>query len=304
MQLLEHLEKFQSSFYPLVLTIGNFDGMHRGHRAVLQKVHQLVGTEGQAIVMTFSNHPSTVLRADQPTLLICHLAHKLRLIESYPVDTLILLPFTRYLAQHSAASFVERVRQFIPFSHLVLGHDATLGRDRQGSRFIMQGLGEEWGFHVHYLEEYRFEGHPVSSTRIREAIQQADFELVSDLLGRPHSISGLVIAGKGKGKEIGYPTANLDVTGLCLPPLGVYAIDVIIKEKTYLGIANLGVAPTVKENALPVLEVHLFDWSDSLYDESIEVIFKQMIRPERHFDSIEQLREQIEQDIQKAKHIL
>ena len=142
--------------------------------------------------------------------------HKLHLLQQFGIDQIILLPFTRYLAQHSAESFIEHVRQFIPFTHLVLGHDATLGRDRQGDRITMQTLGMEWGFHVHYLEEYRYEGKPVSSTRIREALQEGDLDQVEELLNRPYSIYGPVTAGEGKGKQLGFPTANLDVTGLCL----------------------------------------------------------------------------------------
>jgi riboflavin kinase / FMN adenylyltransferase len=301
MQVLKKLEDFQSTRQPLVLTIGNFDGMHRGHQAVLQKVQALAGSDGQTIVITFANHPSTVLRPEMPTSLLCHLPHKLHLIEEFKIDILMLLTFTSYLARHSAASFVERIRHFIPFTDLVLGYDATLGRDRQGNRGMMQELAQNWGFNIYYLDEYRFEGQAVSSTRIREAVHQKDFELVESLLDRPYSIYGSVISGQGEGKQIGYATANLDVTGLCLPPFGVYAVDMLRQGKRYPAIANLGVAPTFGQKTSPVLEIHVFDFGEKIYEEVIEVVFKQFIRFEQSFESVEHLKQQIAQDVLKAK---
>lgn len=302
MQVLERLEDFTQPRHPLVLTIGNFDGMHRGHCAVLKRAHTLSGEEGEIVVLTFRNHPSEVLRPDHPTRLLCTLPHKIHLLKEFDVDRVLLLPFTRYLAQHSAASFIEHIRQFIPFSYLVLGHDATLGRDRQGNRATMQELGEQWGFNVFYQEEYRFEGQAVSSTRIREALQRGDFEQVEQLLDRPYSIYGPVSQGEGKGKQMGFPTANINVSGLCLPPFGVYAVEVLRGSHFIQGIANLGVAPTVRADASPILEVHLFGHEQNFYGNYLEVIFTRFIRPELKFANIEELRYQIKQDIEVAKH--
>jgi riboflavin kinase/FMN adenylyltransferase len=298
MRLLEKLEDFSQPRNPLVLTIGNFDGMHRGHRAVLNRARNLAGQEGQLLVLTFRNHPSEVLRPYQPVRLLCTLPHKLQLLQQFGVDDIVLLPFTRYLAQHSAASFIEHVRQFIPFSHLILGHDATLGRDRQGDRPTMIGLGMEWGFHVHYLEEYRYEGKPVSSTRIRELLQQGNLIQVEALLNRPYSIYAPVSSGGGKGKQLGFPTANLDVSGLCLPPFGVYAVEVMHQSKCLQGIANLGIAPTIREDNKPVLEVHIFESERDWLGQYLEVIFKEFIRPEQKFHNVEELRQQIQKDIE------
>lgn len=303
MQIIENLEDFTSARQPLILTVGNFDGMHRGHCAVLKRARTLAGQEGEVLVLTFRNHPSEVLRPEQPTPLLCSLPHKLHLLQQFGVDRVILLPFTRYLAQHSAASFIEHVRQFVSFSHLVLGHDATLGRDRQGTKATMLELGDLWGFHVLYQEEYRFEGLPVSSTSIREALQRGELDRVEQLLDHPYSIYGLVSPGQGKGKQIGFPTANLEVTGLCLPPLGVYAVEVRQNNHVMQGIANLGVAPTVRANYNPTLEVHLFDHEQDLYGQYIEVIFKQFIRPEQKFENLDKLHQQIKLDIQEAQNL-
>jgi riboflavin kinase / FMN adenylyltransferase len=297
MKLFYQLEDFKDRKTPIILTIGNFDGVHRGHLAVLQRARSFK-EEGQMVALTFINHPSEILRPTQPTFLLCSLAHKIQLLQAQNLQALILLPFTRYLAQHSAASFIEHIRQFIPFSHLILGHDATLGRDKQGDKAIMQGLALEWGFQVHYIEEYRYEGHPVSSTQIRSLVQQGDLDQVETLLDRPYSIYSTVVSGLGKGKQLGFPTANLDVHGLCLPPFGVYAVEVKKESQLFKGIANLGIAPTVKQESIPSLEVHLFSPLPDFYQQDIEVIFKNYVRPERKFDSLEELRQQVERDIQ------
>ena len=304
MQVLEQLKDYHSPRQPVVLTIGNFDGMHRGHHVVLKRARELAGSEGEIVLLTFSNHPSEVLRPDNPTRLLSTLPHKLMLLQQYEIDRVLLLPFTRYLAQHSAASFVETIRQYIPFSYLVLGHDATLGRDRQGNQAKMQELGDLWGFQVFYQEEYRFEGQPVSSTRIRDALQRGNFEQVEVLLNRSYSIYAPVMSGQGKGKKIGFPTANLDVSGLCLPPFGVYVVEVLHQSNRIRGIANLGIAPTIRTDGIPVLEVHLFDHSLDIYGSHLEVIFKQFIRSEQQFQSIEQLKAQIKKDIEFAKNLL
>jgi len=302
MHVIHRIEDYKSEHRPTILTIGNFDGVHRGHLAVLQRAKSLVKGNDQIVVITFSNHPAEVLRPDEPAVpRLCTSAHKNRLLEDFGVHTLISIPFTRWLAQHSAALFIENVRQAIPFSHLVLGHDATLGKDRLGKPSTMKNLGEQWGFEVHYLEEFRYEGHPISSTKIRNLLQQGNLEQVENLLGRPYSIYSSVIHGEGKGKHIGFPTANIDVTGLCLPPFGVYVVDIIKDGKLLKGIANLGVAPTVNEDRIPLLEVHIFDHDLNLYQEYIEVIFRGFVRPEQKFQNIDELRVQIEKDIQVAK---
>lgn len=285
----------------VVLTIGNFDGVHRGHLAVLDRVKHLAKKNGETVVLTFSNHPSQILRPEKNLQLICSPLHKLKLLEEQNINTVISIEFSRELANRSAASFIEQVHESLSFSHLVLGHDATLGKDRHGDRAIIQELGVEWNFNVHYLDEYCVDGVPVSSTRIRNLLNCGNLENVNLLLDRPYSIYGRVNEGLGKGKEIGFPTANLDVSELCLPPLGVYEVQVKYQSRLEQGIANLGIAPTVKNDSKPVLEVHLFNLTENLYGQYVEVIFSKFIRPEQKFNNIQELREQILKDIQKCK---
>ena len=300
MRVYESLEEFSEPRSPLVLTIGNFDGMHRGHCTVLKKVIATAGTEGQSAVLTFRNHPSEVLRPDQPIALLCSLPHRIRMLEGFGIDDLILLTFTRKLAQHNAAFFIENIRQTIPFTHLILGHDATLGRDRQGDRSIMQELADQWGFSVQYIEEYRYEGKPVSSSRIRAALQQGDLTQVEELLDRPYSIYGraskVAIAEKPE-----FPLFSLDLTGLCLPPFGVYIVEVMHGSKRHHGIASLssGFPDPAQTQDKPCLFVHLIDSDENMGDSMLEVIFKSFVRPEIKFNDLEEFIRQIQLDIKE-----
>lgn len=277
MQLFYQLEDYQIEKKSIVLTIGNFDGVHRGHQAVLRRTQEIAHDQCQTMVMTFSNHPSKVLRPQHPINLLCTLEHRIRLIEACGIDSLLLLPFTNYLAQHSAASFVERLRQHLPFTHLVLGHDATLGRDRQGNPAVMQELGQDWGFDLHYLEEYRYEGHPVSSSRIRTLLQNGDLDKVEGLLGRPFSIYAKAMPGFGLGigKEIEDSVLHFEVDGLCLPPLGIY--DVFVKKgaERFTATAHLEEMPERPEAIR--LEVQLPGKAQNFYEQEIEVIFRDFI---------------------------
>lgn len=300
MMIIENLEDYVVSPHPIVLTIGNFDGMHKGHCAVLKQAQALLDHEGEMLILTFRNHPSEILKPDSPTPLLCSLPHKLRLLKQHGAGNVLLLPFTHYLAKRSAYSFIENIRQYIPFSHLVLGHDATIGRDRQGNSALMQELGMAWGFNVHYLEEYRYEGKPVSSTGIRQALKQGEFDLVEELLDRPYSIfSQLRMSGGKKEQLSGYPTAHVEITGLCLPPFGVYDVEVLFDCNRFQGIANLGTScfTTLRENSSPVLEVLLFEKVENGLTCEGEVIFKSFIRPEQKFQSMDDLQKQIQKDI-------
>lgn len=281
----------------LILTIGFFDGVHLGHVHVLNTIQNLAGPESCKCIITFKNHPSEILRPNQITPLLCTLEHKLNLLRSFSIDHLFLLDFSNKLANQTAENFIYDILQYIPFTHLVLGHDATLGKNREGTKENMLMLAKKHGFELVYLPEYRLENQPISSTRIRKIIQEGKLKEAEVLLGRPYSIYGEVVSGIGKGSSIGFPTANINVDKLCLPPRGVYSVKVIFKNKTLQGIANLGIAPTIKNALTPTLEVHLPSWSGDLYGQFIEVIFEKFIRPEKKFSSVEELKIQIKNDI-------
>lgn len=287
---------------PCILTIGNFDGVHLGHRFVLSKLKEYADQyHSPSVVITFENHPSEILRPDYVTPLICTLPHRIHLLEKEQIDYLYLLKFSKTFSEQTAAQFLTNLRKKLPFSHLILGHDATLGKERKGNREEIKKLAKTLNFEVEYLDQWKQDENTISSSQIRKAIQKGDLETAKHLLGRPYSILSTVIKSSGLGKKLGYPTANLDLSGLCLPPYGVYGVQVSYKENTYNGIANLGLAPTTRTDAKPQLEVHLFDFDQQLYGEEIEVTLHQYLRPELKFSSLSELQTQIAQDIQQLK---
>ena len=263
------------------LTIGNFDGVHAGHKRIIDRLKEL---SKKPSVFTFSNHPYEVLQG-APKQLLSHPDHKIALLQNLGVET-IVEPFTEAFSKLTPEEFLRRFE----FDHLVLGHDAAFGHNRSGRSAELERLGQKMGFSVEYMDPVRFKDRAISSSYIREVIQKGDLVTALPLLGRPYSIQGKVI--KGAGRKLGFPTANIDVSGLCLPPKGVYQVRV----DDHMGLANLGTAPTF-EKTESQLEVHLFDFEGDLYDKLLDVIFLKFIRPERRFDSKEALIEQIKRDI-------
>ena len=285
------------------LTVGNFDGLHVGHQFLLKKLIE-ISHQNQipSVVISFENHPTEILRPGKPICKICTNEHKIKIFEKLGIDTLILLPFTKELAGLSAEEFIINLQKHLPFSHLILGWDATLGKNRHGNKEIVQAIARKQNFHVTYLEQYKVDQTPVSSSAIRACIQEGTLHEAERLLGRSYSIYSPVFKGEGRGKKIGFPTANLDVKGLCLPPLGVYAVTAVINEIPFKGVANLGVAPTVRQDTSPTLEVHIFDFDKNLYNRSIEVIFSTYLRPEQKFRSVDELKQQISKDVERARN--
>lgn len=304
MQIAYSLNEVAKSSEPVVLTIGNFDGVHLGHQAVLKHLKQTAKKRRtRSAVLTFSNHPSTVLRPAHSIPLLCTTQHKVKLLEKAFIDLVILLPFTKEFSEQSADLFLQNVKKNLPFQTLILGSDAHFGKNREGDSSTVSTLAKTMGFTVEYFPDYTKEGQRISSSLIREYIQRGQLTQAEDLLGRPYSIYGPVLKGHGKGASIGFPTANLAVNDLCLPPLGVYAVTLKVDELEYIGVANLGLAPTVRHENSPILEVHLFDKHLDLYDKIVDVHFHNFIRSEKQFATIEELKKQIAQDVIKAKHI-
>lgn len=287
---------------PTVLTVGNFDGIHLGHQKMIKKIVQEAKKHShQSAIITFVNHPAQVIRPHKCPLRITPNDFRIQLFEALGIDELYILEFSTEFSGQSTSHFLEHLSESLKIERILMGHDAAIGKNREGDFPHMKKLGESLHFIVDEFPPVLYNEEIVSSTRVRKAIAEGDFSLARHLLGRPYSIYGKVVTGKGRGKTIGFPTANMDVTGLCLPPLGVYAVDVKIGKESYRGIANLGYAPTLKNSDHVSLEVHLFDFQQSLYDQSIEVVFKKFIRPEMKFSSVEALIEQIQKDVLKTQ---
>lgn len=301
MKVLHDLSAMTLNDIDYALTIGFFDGVHNGHKAVLNRIKQLAKKyHTSAAAITFSNHPSTILK---PTLFIpqiCTVEHKIKLLEEDGINLLFVLEFTQALSEKTPREFLQEVRQSILFKSLVFGNDGRIGRDRQGDHTTIKALAKEMGFSVEYFPDLEIDHVRVSSSLIREYIKRGEFDQASKLLGRPYSIYSKVIKGHGRGAAIGFPTLNIGLDNLCLPPLGVYKVSVRHGENYYQAIANLGVAPTVREKASPVLEVHLLGKDIDLYGKSVEVIFGEYLRPEKKFATIDDLKAQIMIDIRRA----
>jgi riboflavin kinase/FMN adenylyltransferase len=299
MDIITALKDFPQRDRPLALTVGFFDGVHRGHQAVLHELKKAL-PEGLHAVLSFKNHPRTILRKDETMDLLCTLPHRCKLFDETGVDALMLLEFTPELANLSFEEFVNTLRQTCPFTHLVLGHDATLGKGREGNKSKMQALATQMGFAIDYVTPLILEGTTVSSSVIRTAVRAGKLKEAEKYLGRPFSIYQTIQTGQGLGQRIGFPTLNIPVEGLCLPPLGVYAVHVKQGEDVWPGVANLGTAPTVRSDHKPLLEVHLLEGhvKENL---PLEVIFRTYLRPEQRFASVEELKVQIGKDVENAR---
>lgn len=293
MKTIYRLEDFVPANGPISLTIGNFDGVHIGHQAILAAL------SGQKVVFSFSNHPVEVLK-NRSCPRLTTTSHRLSLLEKLGVDTTILVPFTEAFSRQSAEEFLLSLRAAVPFSHLVLGHDAVIGHGRQGDSRHLRDLAAKMDFHLDYLQPVIFLDETVSSSRARKLIREGVFEEAGAILGRPYSIRTIVEPGEQQGRLLGFPTANLKVHSLCLPPLGVYIVQADISGNRHMGVANLGQAPTLHADRPPLLEVHLIDCEEELYGIEIEIFFLEFLRHERRFESIEALKKQIQQDVRSA----
>lgn len=305
MKIVDSIETLKKSERPSALTIGNFDGVHCGHLALLNKLkYSAESLAGESVVLSFTNHPVEVLRPGHSVARLCTIEHKIKLLELQGINTLILLPFDAAFASQTAEEFIQRLRSHCNLTHLLLGHDAVIGKNREGAPSLLKAIAAKEDFTLDYLPELVLEGGKVCSSQIRALISQGDLKGAEHLLGRPYSIYTTTRAGLGLGKRIGYPTLNFDVEGLCIPPYGVYAVAVIIEETLLHGVANLGVAPTVRNDNKPLLEVHLLNYQEHLtLDKGIEAQFVQYIRPEMRFHDIEELQSQISRDVQTARQI-
>ncbi|MBA4148733.1 MAG: bifunctional riboflavin kinase/FAD synthetase [Verrucomicrobia bacterium] len=286
------------------LAIGVFDGVHLGHQQVIrQAISDARQQEGIAVAITFDRHPNAVVAPDRTPPLIYPLAKKMRVLECLGTDTTLLLHFDQALSQLTADDFILGLARDLQNIHSIcVGSTFTFGYKRQGNVDLLKRLGKELGFVVHGLAAVSLDGQRVSSTRIREALSTGQLDAASQMLGRPYSLVGNVVEGDKLGRQLGFPTANLDTAGLLLPPVGVYAIHAEVEKKIHRAVLNIGHRPTLQD-PLPQLrvEAHLLDFSGDLYGKEIEITFIEKLREEQKFRSIEALKSQIEQDIVQAR---
>jgi len=286
------------------LAIGFFDGVHLGHQQIIrQTISDARQHDAIAVCVTFDHHPNTVVAPERVPPLIYPLSKKLRTIASLEVDHLWLIHFDKAFSELSGELFVRRLAQeFGRIQSVCVGANFLFGHKRGGNVDLLKTQGADLGFTVHGMAALALDGLAVSSTRIRDTIQAGDLDAASQMLGRTYSLAGRIVHGDGAGRRLGFPTANLDVDGLALPPKGVYAVRAMAGDKSWRGVLNIGTRPTLR-HPQPRLqaEAHLLEFSGDLYDQELEVVLLEKLRDEKQFGSLTELAEQIARDIRDAE---
>lgn len=312
MRVFRHYQNLPRTARRAVVAVGNFDGVHLGHQAVLARARVLADELRAPLgVLVFEPHPREFFAPKAPPLRLMTLDTKVRHLDELGVDFVYALPFDYELSRMAAPDFVQEVIvSGLEAVHLVVGRDFFFGRDRSGDSTALSYMGEEEGFGVTVLDAVRDEDEPgteYSSSRIREALRAGQPERAAAMMGRWWTIEGPVMEGDRRGRTIGFPTINVDLGRLIHPRLGVYAVRVEVLEGPYTGvydgIANVGERPTFGTSDV-LLEVHLFDFSGDLYDTAVSVALISFVRPERKFDGIDELTAQIGCDCDTARRIL
>lgn len=309
MQIVNDLNTITKPFKNAVVTTGNFDGVHLGHQALFHEVIERADAiNGTSVAITFNPHPIRVLKQNGHPPLITLVDQKTELIESTGVDVLLIVPFTVEFAALSAGEFVEDILvKKIGMKVIVVGSDYSFGKNREGNLDLLKKMSREMGFEVvvtDWIHGTDANISRISSTRIRKLVMAGDMARARKHLGRYYQIRGRVARGRNRGgRLLGFPTANINLQDELSPKTGVYAVTVECKEMTFKGVANIGYSPTFDDYIFTV-EVHILDFEDNIYGKDIRVNFIHRLRDEKKFSGIEELSEQINKDILKARRIL
>ncbi len=305
MQTYYNLESIPELVQDSVVTFGVFDGLHIGHQDVLKKVRErAVAEKLGSVLFGFYPHPLSYLAPEKcPPVLMC-LPKRIEILEKLGFDIAIFVNFNENIASMSPITFVDSILQKIcRAKHVVVGYACQFGKDRQGNAQLLESIGQQSNFGVTIVPPTQLNGLPVHSTRIRQAISRGDLGLATQLLGRIYSISGTIVQGEGRGRQLGFPTANIEPGEQLCPPNGVYAIRVKLANQLFDGVLNIGIRPTFDGTKLQV-ESHLFDFDEIVYGETIEIYYIEKIRNERRFSNKHALVQQIHRDIAVANEIL
>jgi riboflavin kinase/FMN adenylyltransferase len=308
MELIENIDQINRPFNKAVLTIGNFDGVHKGHQALLHQVMEKADEiGGTSIAITFKPHPLRALGISSPPL-ITRYDQKEELIEKTGIDVLICIPFDKEFAAITADDFIEKILvNKIGMKGIIIGPDYTFGKDRTGTIDLLKSEGKRLGFETiisPWINDTNTGIERISSTRIREIVMEGKVEQAMKYLGRHYQIRGKVIRGRKRGgSQLGFPTANIKLYDELCPKLGVYAVKVESIKGSFWGVANIGFSPTFGDQMFTI-EVHILDFDGDLYDTRLRINLVARLRDEKKFSSIDQLSEQIKKDVEIAKEIL
>lgn len=302
-ELIRGIYNLKPSHQGCVMTIGNFDGVHIGHQALLAKAREESKALGvSSLVVTFEPLPKEYFGRQQVVPRLTRFREKFHAISENGIDKVLLLHFDQRLADLSAEDFVKQVLvQKLAIKHIIVGDDFLFGQSRQGDFSFLTQAGKRYGFGVEAMPTIEVDHERVSSTRVRAALAKADHSLVEKLLGRPYTMQGRVVYGDARGRILGFPTANIYLHRAVTPVQGVYAVRMHgIEQKGLPGVANVGIRPTVG-GTRTILEVHLFDFNQEIYGKQVSVEFCKKLRDEKRFESLDLLKQQIWQDAEEAK---
>jgi riboflavin kinase / FMN adenylyltransferase len=306
MDVIRGIENIPTHLRCAVVTIGNFDGIHLGHQLIIRRLVEEARRENcPAVVISFDPHPKMVLHPERrPFYLITSLEEKIRLLAGLDVNTFILIPFSLEYARTTAEEFVRGVlAERLHIRKIIIGHDYTFGRGKEGNEAFLSTSGKQLGFEVEVMNAVRVGETTVSSTRIREALLAGEVRLAASLLGRPYTLGGRVISGNRRGALLGFPTANISADKELIPARGVYAVDVLLEGSRRQGALSIGINPTFTDGKHSI-EVHILDFNGDIYDKTLDMLFIERLRDEIRFDSPEALIAQIERDIARVREIL
>ncbi len=291
-----------------VLTIGTFDGVHLGHRVILDEVKRhAAAIGGKSTVITFEPHPRQVLQPDAHIQILTPLTEKLRLLHNAGMEDVSVTPFTREFARLSAEEYVEEflVKRFQPAA-IVVGYDHHFGHDRRGGMQLLETYGQRFGFAVHEIPAHMIDNAAISSTKIRKALLDGDMDGAAHMLGRPYTLTGTVVHGQKLGRTLGYPTANIQPLSAeqLIPKGGIYAVRVMADGRSYGAMLSIGTRPTVASDGAVSIEAYLFRFSGDLYGAEVAVQFIRRTRDELKFDGLEALKDALRRDEAEVRGIL
>ncbi len=306
MEILRSIPELADLPGPLFLAIGVFDGVHRGHQAVISTSARHAHAEnGTPLVVTFDPHPMKVLRPREAPHLLTATQHKIALIRGLGVRHLLVIKFDKEFAATEPEDFVQQlVGRSKALHEICVGHQWSFGKNRRGNLDLLEKLGAQFNFNVVGIPPETINGVVVSSTAIRQAIETGDLAKAATMLGREYTILGTVMSGDNLGKKIGFPTANLSAHSEQFPPNGVYFAEATLEGTLYPGVVNLGYRPTMSSGQSErVLEIHLLDFDRDIYGEDLEVRFVRYLRPEKKFENVDALVRQIQLDVKQAREL-
>lgn len=301
-----HFNKIPNFKEGSILTLGNFDGIHLGHISLLEKLKKIQELKKiPSIIVTYFPNPSLVLGKNKNLKPIYNEESKKEILKAFSPDYILTIPFTEEFSKNSASFFLEEILiKKLNAKHIIIGFNHFFGKGREGSFEFLKEKSSEFQFTVEKIEPVFFEGEQVSSSYIRNLISEGEIEKANSFLTRKFHLEGKVIKGFQRGRTIGFPTANLEIEeNLLIPKIGVYAVNCIYHNQNFGGMLNIGFNPTFELKKLN-LEVNLFDFDKEIYDETLKIEFLKYIRTEKKFSSIDELKNQLEQDRLKAKKIL